>query len=98
MSEEIVQLDVIKFEPTTAIVAEKFQPMMELTVKGVDDKTGLAKVHAARMEVKNCRVAVEKHRKHLKADALEYGRTVDKEAKRITALLEPIEQHLIGMN
>jgi len=46
------------------------------------------------MVVKNHRVAVEKKRKDLKADALEWGRKVDAEAKRISALLEPIEVHL----
>ena len=46
------------------------------------------------MVVKNHRVAVEKKRKDLKADALEWGRKVDAEAKRITVLLEPIEVHL----
>ena len=46
------------------------------------------------MIVKNKRVAVEKKRVELKADALEYGRAVDAEAKRLTALLAPIEGHL----
>jgi chromosome segregation ATPase len=46
------------------------------------------------MVVKSKRVEVEKVRKELKADALEYGRKVDAEAKRITAMLQPIEDHL----
>lgn len=37
------------------------------------------------------RTGIEKKRVELKADALEYGRKVDAEAKRITALLEEIE-------
>jgi len=44
--------------------------------------------------VKNSRVAVEKLRKELKADALKFGQTVDAEARRITGLLTPIETHL----
>lgn len=52
---------------------------------------------ACRKGIATCRqlrVEVEKKRKELKADALEYGRKVDGEAKRITAALEAIEQPL----
>ncbi|MDP2654600.1 MAG: hypothetical protein Q8Q08_11310, partial [Candidatus Omnitrophota bacterium] len=55
---------------------------------------GFKAVHEARMVVKGHRVAVEKKRKDLKADALAFGKLVDGEAKRITAMLEPIESHL----
>ena len=74
-----------------AVLREKYMP---LKVKGLADKSGLAAVHDARIEVKSLRVDVEKKRKELKADALEYGRKVDSEAKRITDLLTPIENHL----
>lgn len=46
------------------------------------------------MIVKNHRVDVEKKRKELKSDALAWGKAVDSEAKRIFALLQPIESHL----
>lgn len=81
--------------PDTAI-AKYRQDFMVLSVKGVDDKDGYDLCHSARMEVKGKRVEVEKTRKKLKEDALEYGRAVDKEAKRITALLEPIENYLLS--
>lgn len=42
-------------------------------------------------KVRELRVSVEKKRVELKADALEFGRKVDKEAKRITEMLEGIE-------
>lgn len=45
-------------------------------------------------EVRMLRVAVEKTRKNLKKDALEYGRKVDSEAKRITAELVSVEEPL----
>jgi len=79
--------------PDTAIakMAEEYMP---LVINGVADIKGFKAVHDARMIVRNKRVEVEKVRKALKADALEYGRKVDGEAKRITALLEPIESHL----
>ena len=67
---------------------------MALAVKGVDDKEGYKLCHDARMDIKSRRVEVEKTRKKLKEDALVYGKAVDTEAKRITAMLEPIESHL----
>lgn len=72
-------------------MADQYLP---LTIAGIDDKAGFEAVHKARMTVKNTRIAVEKRRKELKADALEYGRQVDSAAKQLTALLEPIELHL----
>lgn len=83
-----------KFRQQDAAIAKMRAEYTLLTVKNPSDEHGLKLVHKARMEVKNCRVAVEKLRKELKADSLEYGRKVDAEAKRITAMIEPIETHL----
>ena len=69
-------------------------PYMALTINGVEDREGLKAVHDARMEVKQIRINVERSRKELKASALEFGRRVDAEAKRVTALITPIEKHL----
>lgn len=83
-----------EYHITDAALATLKQNYMSLKVKDVNDDEGCKLVHAARMDVKGKRVEVEKTRKHLKEDALEYGRAVDKEAKRITALLDPIEGYL----
>lgn len=83
-----------RFCPTDSAIAEMASQYMPLAIQGVDDSEGYQLVHAARMSVRGHRVAVEKVRKELKADALKYGRKVDAEAKRITALLMPIEDHL----
>jgi len=83
-----------RYAITDAAIASMRETFMPLKIIGVNDADGYKKVHEARMVVKNHRVSVEKVRKELKADALEYGRKVDAEAKRITALLEPIESHL----
>jgi len=88
------ELKVIKYDITTAAIEKMRAEYMPLTVSGLDDEAGLELVHKARMEVKGHRVSVEKRRKELKADALAWGKKVDSEAKRITALLEPIETHL----
>ncbi len=99
MSTETQELDMAsaamqKFAPTDTAIAEMSEQYLPLQVSGIDDVEGLKAVHSARLVVKSHRVQVEKVRKELKADSLAYGRRVDGEAKRITALLEPIEQHL----
>lgn len=76
-------------------VMTRLEPYMELRVESPEDKEGFKAVHAARMDVRSARTGVEKSRKALKAEALEFGRKVDSEAKRIKALIEPIETHLI---
>ena len=83
-----------KFSPSDAAIARMAEQYMPLVIRDVSDAAGFKVVHEARMIVKSHRVEVEKTRKLLKADALEYGRKVDAEAKRLTGLLEPIESHL----
>lgn len=87
-------MQVIKYPIAEAVIAELAEEFLPLSVDGVDDKEGFDKVHDARMIVKGHRVDVEKTRKALKADALAWGKAVDGEAKRLTALLAPIEEHL----
>jgi hypothetical protein len=77
-------------------IAEMSKQYLPLVVKGIDDSKGLAVVHAARMKVAAKRIEIEKVRKGLKEDSLAWGRKVDSEAKRLTALLAPIETHLVA--
>jgi len=86
--------ELIKFPVADAAIAELSAKYLPLKVSGVNDQQGLVAVHEARMDIKNRRVAVEKTRKELKADALAFGNKVDAEAKRLTGLLTPIESHL----
>lgn len=97
------QAELVTLDPAAAVrslaiadtaIAEMREKYMGLLIRSVDDTAGFHAVHDARMVVKAHRVKVEKTRQQLKADALAYGRAVDSEAKRITALLEPIETHL----
>jgi len=92
--QQFTQTSLQKFSLADAAIAKMREEYLPLKIAGVNDDSGFKAVHSARMIVKNHRVQVEKVRKELKADALEYGRKVDGEAKRITAMLEPIEQHL----
>lgn len=77
-----------------AAIAEIASQYMQMKIQGIDDREGFKAVHDARMVVKGTRVEIEKTRKEMKADALEWGRRVDAEARRLTSLLEPIEAHL----
>jgi colicin import membrane protein len=86
--------ELIEWRKQDAAIAQLAEQYMPLRIEGLTDKVGFKKVHEARMVVKNTRVAVEKKRKELKADALAYGQAVDAEARRLTKLLEPIETHL----
>jgi hypothetical protein len=76
-------------------IAQLSQEFMPMTVLNAEDKEGFERVHRARMLVKKHRTQVELVRKGLNQDALAWQKKVNSEAKRITALLEPIEQHLI---
>lgn len=57
-------------------------------------KDGYETGRAGIAECRTLRTAVEKRRKELKADALEYGRQVDEVAKHLTQELEKIEEPL----
>lgn len=93
----IIELDqkaisaISDIEDAIAILREEYLP---LKINGVDDSTGYKAVFAARQDVKQRRIKVEKMRKDGKAIALEFGRKIDGEAKRITEMLDPIEKHL----
>lgn len=89
-----VRPELAEWRKQDAAIAKLAEQYGGLKIDGIDDKKGFALVHDARLEVKHLRVAVEKKRVELKADALAYGRAVDSEAKRLTGLLEPIETHL----
>lgn len=89
-----IEHELKKFNLTDCAIAELKEQYMSLIVNGIDDKEGLKAVNAARKMVKGYRIDIDKRRKELNADALEYQRRINGEAKRITALIEPIENHL----
>lgn len=86
--------DLITYSVTDAAITELRERLLPLKVAGLDDQMGYAACKKGRLEVKGIRVAVEKRRKELKQESLDFGRMVDSEAKRITADLEAIESHL----
>ena len=72
-------------------LAKQYQGLM---IQGIEDKSGYQAVHEARIAVRDKRISVEKTRKTIKEEALQWGRAVDSEAKRLMAILEPVEAHL----
>lgn len=70
----------VDYDPKTIPNAEQ---------KGDD---GYVQVHNKVMAITKVRTNIEKVRKGLKADALEWGRKVDGEAKRLTAEVEALEE------
>jgi len=84
----------ITYEVQKELIQKLADEYLPLTVASVHDKAGLDAVRSARIKVKTLRVNIEKRRKELKAESLEYGRRVDSAAKELTALIEPIESHL----
>lgn len=74
----------------SAIVAKRAQ----YAALKADTPAGYESVRLAIADCRMARVAIEKRRKELKADSLEFGRRVDLQAKTLTSLLEQIEQPL----
>jgi hypothetical protein len=80
----------VKYNVTDASIAELRERYA--IVQKVEDNAGLKKLKSDITEVRTLRTSVETTRKDLKKDALEFGRKVDAEAKRITAELLKIEE------
>jgi chromosome segregation ATPase len=87
---EAEPLPPIKYDVTQAGIQAMREKAGELpaVVASTKDRHACAEV---RQHVRGVRVAVEKQRKALKADALEYSRKVDSIAKEITAAIREIE-------
>ena len=75
-------------------IAQWNETFSNLTITGVKDTEGYRKVTDAIAIVRTARLSVERKRKELKADALEFGRKVDGRARELTELIEPIENSL----
>lgn len=86
MSAQLVTYDVS--EAWISQTRMNFQDLSAATPGGYEE------VRLAIANVRDVRVAIEKRRVELKADALSYGRLVDSEAKRFMTLLLEIEDPL----
>src|SRR3954468_24680793 len=67
----------------------------EITV--ITNPAGYQQLHAARMVLKNERVALEKLGKSARDDATKFSKAVIEEEKRLIAIIEPEEKRLQGI-
>ena len=94
MDDTYIATQLTKFSISDSAIARLNEDFNQLNIVNVEDIEGYKRVRAARIEIKGYRVEVEKKRKELNEDALKFQRAINSEAKRITALLEPIESTL----
>ncbi len=84
----------IAYTPSEQQITDWAKEFFPLVITDLNDKAMVKRVHDARMIVRDARITIEKTRVALKAEALEYGRRVDSEAKRHSQRVEEIERHL----
>lgn len=84
-------MQVVRYDVNEAAIAATKARCATLSA---DTPKGYEEVRLALADLRGTRVAIEKRRVELKADALAFGRLVDSEAKRFTALLMEIEKPL----
>jgi hypothetical protein len=92
-TEEFITSTLAKLSPEEHIAGLQEQ-YGALTIKGVEDKEGYKLATDARKLVKNVRTKIEAKRKELKQPFWDMGQAIDAEAKRLTAMVQPIEKHL----
>ena len=95
MTETFLETALKKYTITEADIAKMSDECLGLKVASVIDKEGYKIVKQARTSVRKARIVVETIRTGLKKESLEFGRGVDARAKELTALITPIEEHLL---
>jgi hypothetical protein len=78
----------------TAETVKRFEGYRDLKVTDIRDKSQLAAVHAARMELVKARTTVDKIRKEMNEDHNREIKNNNEKAKGLLSLFEPIELHL----
>lgn len=92
--EATIETTIARFTTTDATIALLDTESKGLATNGPEDKKALKAVRESRLSARNLRLGVEKTRVELKADALKLGQAIDGEARRIQALISPIESRL----
>jgi hypothetical protein len=91
------EMELKKFQVTPEMIKQELEAKYgSLVIAGQSDKDGYRKVSEARSEIRVKRLEVEKTRKALVEDAVAYQRKINSYAKELTALIEPIEAHLVA--
>lgn len=89
-----MEMNIEKFDPTTQELNKLVAKSQEIKEIDIDDKTQMATVTKARIELKNARVAITKKGKEMRDDALKFQRAVIEKEKELVAIIEPEEERL----
>lgn len=92
--DDIIKNQIEKYQDVVPDVEDLKKRYMSLKVNDINDDEGYQTVSVALRDMVKTRNDIERKRKELKADSLKFGNAVDAEAKKITELITPIEQHL----
>ena len=84
----------VRYSPTDAEIAKMQERYAGYVALDALTSEGYEAIRQGLAELRGLRSAIEKRRVELKEDSLKWGRAVDAEAKRITALLTQIETPL----
>lgn len=87
-------MEIIKYDVNEAEIAKLSDIYMNLTIKDFEDIEGFEAVHSGRMVMVKHRTAIDKLRKRTNEDAQTFIKTNNTNAKKLLALMEPIETHL----
>lgn len=96
-NEEIIQQEIVKYDLPETKIAEIKTVCDAVSIAGPDDAEGYKKASAYLAKVRKVRTGIEAKRKELKDLPLKLGKAIDAEAKRLTALVQPIEDRLAAM-
>lgn len=94
--EEQIRLELAKFNPAEAGIAELKQQFGGLTIAGVEDKQGYKTVREAWSTVRSTRTALEKKGKQLRDDYTKINKAISAEEDRLVELIKPLEEQLHG--
>lgn len=91
LAPDVVSHALTKYNITEAALADLTNKWKGFTIEGVEDKQGYTEAVEGYRRLKKLRTATEAKRKALKEPFLNAGKQIDAEAKRITAVIEPLE-------
>ncbi len=91
---EIKKAEVMKVNKTNMAISELQAKYMAITINGIQDRDAYLTAQDGYKLVRNHRLAVERKRKEIVEFPNKFLKAVNGEAKRITELLTPIEEHL----
>lgn len=83
------------FMPFFEQVSKHCETAFTIKVSNIGQTAEMGRARAARLALKDIRVSKEKVRKQVKEDALREGQAIDKIAKFLDSVIEPMEKYLL---